>query len=52
MAKQFDEGLTSAAFGLAPMGAQPQGQPAGDWRGSALRGGPGADRRGAGLLFC
>ncbi len=30
MAKQFDEGLTSAAFGLAPMGAQPQGQPAGE----------------------
>ena len=28
--KQYDEGLTSAAFGLAPMGAQPQGQPAGE----------------------
>jgi hypothetical protein len=28
--KQFEEGLTSAAFGMAPDGAQPQGQPAGE----------------------
>lgn len=28
--KQFDEGLTSAAFGQAPMGEQPQGQRAGE----------------------
>ena len=28
--KQYDQGLTSAAFGMAPMGAQPQGQPAGE----------------------
>jgi len=28
--KQYDEGLTSAAFGQAPMGEQPQGQKAGE----------------------
>ena len=28
--KQYEEGLTSAAFGMAPMGEQPQGQRAGE----------------------
>lgn len=28
--KQYEEGLTGAAFGMAPMGEQPQGQPAGE----------------------
>ena len=28
--KQYEEGLTSAAFGMAPDGAQPQGQRAGE----------------------
>ena len=28
--KQFEEGLTSAAFGEAPMGDQPMGQKAGE----------------------
>jgi len=28
--KQYDEGLTSGAFGQAPMGEQPMGQPAGE----------------------
>lgn len=28
--KQYEEGLTSGAFGMAPMGEQPQGQVAGE----------------------
>lgn len=28
--KQYDEGLTSGAFGMAPMGPANQGQPAGE----------------------